>query len=299
MNYRIKITLGLFLLGLLLQLNATAQQQMENSMSQYFQSRMLWNPGFTGADGSKIYALQNRSWVGFDGAPVMTSLSGEFLFGKNSAAALQVLSDATGILYRTFGVVNYAYRLKLSTEEQLRIGISLSFASDRLNTNYIAETGADPLILNSINPNAQFDGNIGFVYKNKKITTGISFFRLRENLSPKEGTGANLAVTQLSFGYDMNLSSDKKLLLNPLAMLRLYRGTGAVADIGAQLFYNKQVNTMLVYQTTGNIRAGAGIQLKNIADVNFFYNTNIKVANAASQQYEVGLAFHLKSRNQD
>ncbi|MEN9686395.1 MAG: hypothetical protein RLZZ28_2181, partial [Bacteroidota bacterium] len=120
MNYKKNIIAVLLAAGLLLQLQASAQQQMENSMSQYYQNRMLWNPGFTGGDGNKIYALQNRSWVGFDGAPIMTSFSGELLFGTNSAAGLQVLNDVTGILKRTFGIFSYAFRVKLSKEEQLR-----------------------------------------------------------------------------------------------------------------------------------------------------------------------------------
>jgi hypothetical protein len=87
--------------------------------------------------------------------------------------------------------------------------------------------------------------------------------------------------------------------MKPLAMLRLYRGTDAVADFGTQFEFNKLVNTMLMYQTTGNIRVGAGLGFKGIADVNFFYNTNTKVANVASQQYELGLSFHLKGKKQD
>jgi len=285
-------------MGLMLQLKGTAQQQMENSMSQYFQSRMLWNPGFTGIDGNKIYALQNRSWVGFDGAPVMTALSGELVFGANSAAGLQVLSDVTGILYRTFGVFNYAYRIKLSKEEQLRIGVSLAFVSDRLSTSYIDQGGAsDPLLIGNINQNVQYDGNIGLVYANKKLKAGISFFRLRENGSIKNGGSANLAFTQMGGTYDVGVN--EKVLLKPLMMLRLYRGTNALVDMGAQFEFNKLLNTMLVYQTSGNIRAGAGLRLHDWLEANFFYNTNIKVANAASQQYELGIGFHLKGKKQE
>ena len=299
MNYRNKIVVTLFIVGVLFQLQATAQQQMENSMSQYYQSRMLWNPGFTGADGNKIYVLQNRSWVGFDGAPVMTALSGEVLFGANSAAGMHVISDVTGILYRTFGIFNYAYRLKLKKDAQLRIGISFVLTSDRLSNNYIAQTNAasDPLLANNINSAVQFDGNLGLVYTDKKFAIGASFFRLRDNLSVKSDGAADLAFLQMGGTYAIDLSD--KMQLKPLAMLRVYRITESVADLGMQLESHKLLHAMLLYQTTGNIRAGAGLWLNKSIIANFFYNTNTKEASSSSQQYELGIGFHLKGKKQE
>jgi len=289
-----RITLTMILMAFLLQ--AKAQRELENSMSQYFQSRMLWNPGFTGADGSKIYILQNRSWIGFDGAPVMTGVSGEFLFGANSAAGLQVVSDLAGVLNRTTGVLNYAYRIKFRNEKQLRIGISLLIANERLNTNYFAEQGgvADPMLVSSINQQAQFDGNLGFVYTDRKLSIGACFYRLSENFSAKNGGNADLAFAQIGGGYDIDFN--EKVQLKPLMMLRMYRNTGSLLDIGAQFEYNKLFNAMLLYQTNGNVRTGLGLCLKDIADVNFFYNTNVKITNASSQQYELGIGFYLAKK---
>jgi type IX secretion system PorP/SprF family membrane protein len=290
----ISVLIGLMVL---LNISAQAQQQLENTMSQYFRNRMLWNAGFTGIDGNKVSIMQNRSWAGFEGAPVMTNLSGEFNFGANSAAGLQVMSDVTGILYRTFGVFNYAYKVKLNADQNIRIGISLAFAGDRINSKYIDQGGViDPLIISSIDRKIQYDGNIGGVYTNKRLTVGLSFYRLRENFSVKSGEGANLALGQLGGTYSLDIGGNEQLNLKPMMMVRLYRTTGALVDLGAQFEYDKQVNAMLVYQSTGNIRAGAGLILKEIGEANFFYNTNIKVANAASQQYELGMAFYLKGR---
>jgi len=279
--------------------HVSAQQQIENSMSQYFRNRMLWNAAFTGIDGNKLYAIQNRSWVGFEGAPITTNFSGELNFGQNSAGGLQISTDISGILYKTYGVLNYAYRIKFSQEQQLRIGLSFILSGERLNTRYIDQGGSvDPLIANSINQKVQYDGNIAGVYTNKKFTLGVSFYRLSDNLSTKSGGSADLAFAQLGASYDININGDEKVNLKPLAMLRLYRTTSSVADFGAQFEYNKLVNIMLVYQTTGNIRAGAGVQLKDLGEANFFYNTNNKVASGYSQQYELGIGFYLKGKKQ-
>jgi len=274
-----------------------AQQQMENSMSQYFRNQMLWNAGFTGAEGNKLYALQNRSWIGFDGAPVMTSFTGELNFGKNSAVGAQILSDVTGLLYRTFGIANYAYRIKLKEDEQVRVGISLTFLGDRIDhTHLIQENPVDPFLDNSIRQKLQFDGNIGAVYTKANFTFGASFFRLSENIGGKTGGDANLAYAQFGAKYKTYFDSEEKAGITPLAMLRLYKTTAAVMDFGAQFEFNKLVNVMALYQTTGNIRAGAGISLSELGEANFFYNTNVKVANTYSQQFEIGLAYYLKKK---
>jgi hypothetical protein len=79
-------------------------------------------------------------------------------------------------------------------------------------------------------------------------------------------------------------------------MLRFYKNTTSVFDFGAQFDYNNLLNVMMVYQTSGNVRTGAGLRLKDIAALNLFYNTNIKVVNASSQQYEIGLGFNLNKK---
>jgi type IX secretion system PorP/SprF family membrane protein len=296
----IRVFIFCFVLLNIFNLKLHAQQQIENSMSQYFQNRLLWNPGFTGVDGNKIYALQNRSWVGFDGAPVLTAFSGELNFGKNSSAGMQVVSDVTGILYRTFGVFSYAYRIKLEEEKQLRIGISLSITGDRLDSRYLdASTAIDPLIVNNINQKSQYDGNIGLVYSTKHLTLGTSFFRISETLNGNSVGDANLAYLKMAAYYDIAASSDDKLHFKPLAMFRMFKATASVLDIGASMEYNKQFNALLMYQTSGNIRAGAGLKIQNWGAMNFYYSTNHKFTNSSSQQYELGFGFYIGKAKKD
>ncbi len=37
----------------------------------------------------------------------MTNISSELNFGENSAAGIQFMSDVSGLLYNTFGIVNH------------------------------------------------------------------------------------------------------------------------------------------------------------------------------------------------
>ncbi len=294
----IKIITAIIVTALLPQTQLFAQQQMENSMSQYFRNPMLWNAANTGANGNKIYALQNRSWIGFDGAPVLTNLTGEFQFGENSAAGINVISDVTGILKRTYGVFNYAYRVKLTEENQIRLGVSFAFAGDRLKSDYIDQGGSpDPLLVNNVSSSVNaFDGNVGAVYTDKRLSIGASIFRLSENLTPSKGGNANLAMGQLGVSYKFFIGGDEKMELTPLAMWRLYRTTDDLVDVGAQFEYSKKLHVMALYQSSGNIRMGAGVRLLESVEANFFYNSNNKVSNVSSQQFEVGIGFHFKDK---
>lgn len=278
--------------------NVQAQQQIENSISQYFRNRILWNAGFTGIDGSKVYAMQNRSWIGFDGAPVMTNITGEVNFGENSSAGLQITADLTGVLYRTYGVFNYAYRVSFEEAHELRIGVALALSNDRINNKYIEQGGVvDPILLNSINSKTQYDGSLGLVYINKRLNLGASFFRLRENFKSNNLFTGNLAIAQIGGTYDIYFNDYEEFNLRPLMLIKLFRKSSPILDLGAQFEYNNKFSTMLVYQSVGNIRAGAGIKISDFGEANFFYNTNIKIANASSQQYEIGLGINLNSRD--
>lgn len=288
---------SLVLLVLVISANQVfSQQQMEIGMSQYFRNRLTWNSAYTGADGNRIYAMQNRSWGGFDGAPVLVSLSGEMNFGKNSAAGVQMISDKSGVLNRTHGLVNYAYKVQFSQDQVLRLGVALSFNSERLDAGLL-NGNIDPVIANYTNNKFQFDGNFGAVYQVGDLDVGVSFNRIGNNLRKVTNDNANIAIAQMGFNYRMSLTADEKVLMRTLAMCRLYKETEPIFDIGAEFAYNELFHIMAVYQTVGNVRAGAGIRKSGLGELNFFYNTNSRISNNASQQYEIGAGIYLKKRN--
>jgi type IX secretion system PorP/SprF family membrane protein len=296
MNQINKISIVLICIISLTYSELTAQQHMEIGMSQYFRNRLIWNPAYTGVDGNRIYAMQNRSWGGFDGAPVLTSLSGELNFGKNSAAGVQMIADKAGVLNRTNGLVNYSYKVQFSEDKILRLGVGLAFNAERLDGNLL--NGAiDPAIINNVNSKFQFDGNFGAVYQNGNLDLGISFNRIGNNLRKDISDNANYAVSQLGFIYRLNLTSDEKVLMRTIAMSRIYRETEPIFDIGAEFSYNDMFQVTAIYQTVGNVRAGAGIRKAGLGELNFFYNTNSRISNNASQQYEIGVGFYFKKRD--
>ena len=296
-SYSINISSLLVIFSLvLISSTVCSQQHVEMGMSQYFRNRLIWNAAYTGSDGNRFYALQNRSWIGFDGAPVLTSFSGELNFGNNSALGVQVLSDKSGVLFRNHGIVNYSYKVKIDELQTLRLGVALSFNGERLDGR-VLDGNIDPLINNNLNRRTEFDGNFGAVYQIGDFDMGISFNRIGNNIRNSINNNVSFAVSQIGVSYRMNLTADEKLLMRTITMCRIYREGEPIFDIGTEFSYNEMFHFMGVYQTIGNIRAGAGLRKNGLGELNFFYNTNNRISNNASQQYELGVGIYLKKRN--
>jgi len=230
----------------------------------------------------------------------LTVLSGEINFGKNSAGGAQIYSDQSGIVIRTTGLLNYAYKVKLTDKKQLSLGIGLSISSERLNLSMLnSNITMDPLIAANINGKPSYDGNFGILYTNGNLSMGTTFFRIGENLEKQKLGQADLIVMKGGIFYHFNKNVAEKAQFKPLVMLSLFRDAPLVFDIGSQLIINKFSNAMFVYQSTGNLRFGAGLIIGKIGEINLFYNTNVGKANTYLQQFEMGLNFRFKRDTQN
>jgi type IX secretion system PorP/SprF family membrane protein len=274
----------------------SAQIQTENSMSQYFASKSLWNAAYAGAEGNRVYAMQNRSWIGFDGAPVLTNIIGEFNFGANSSAGVQLMADKSGILNRTLGVLSYAYNIRLNEGKALRLGVSFSMSSDRLDYAKLGDAAShDPMVIEQVNSQIEYDGNFGAVYMHDNLDIAVSVFRMAKNLKGGDDIG-NLAVGQAAISYNIAVDDLGKMQIKPMVIGRMYRKTAPVFDAGFEADYDHMFKVMGMYQSTGNIRGGLGIYKEGLGGINVMYSTNHKIANTASQQYEVGLMIDLNKK---
>lgn len=277
---------------LLAGLSSGAQSYFNNPLSQYYRNSYLWNGAYAGAkDKPFIYGLVNKSWTGFDGAPSLVMLTGDVSFGKSSGAGVQFVSDKAGALQRTIAKLNYSYKVEMSETERLRLGIGLSAFKERLSSGMVSGYGQFDETIKSFNERSwDFDGEFGAVYENNQFSFGASFFNLRTSLKNLENRPTDLATIQLVASYGFEL--DTQLELKPLASFRHYMNNKNLFAGGAQLEYDKLFHTSVMYQTNGAILAGAGVVVKELGEVNFFYGGNNR--QSYGQQYEVALGIHLK-----
>lgn len=150
------ITLGLFLF--LVGVSHDLQAQSRKFMSQFSHFQGYFNPALTGYEGSMVRGFVRNQWGGIEGAPKtyfvsadldFGELSGESdpaLLGKN-AFSVNMLQDNFGAFRENELTVNYASRIRVSQNHNLRMGAGVSYQSIRLDGNALTtEEASDPTI---------------------------------------------------------------------------------------------------------------------------------------------------------
>lgn len=289
-NIYIKITL---VVSLFCGQIASAQTYTNNPISQYFRNGYLWNAAYAGAkETPSLYALINRSWIGFDGAPTLINLAGNFAISTNSGAGLQISTDKAGALQRMAARLNYSYKLLFSETEHLHLGIGINTYRERLNSDLVgSDPGAVDPVLKSFNEKSIYvDGEFGAVYENKHLSFGASFVNFRRSVQKEQNRPTDMPIMQMMGSYTIELENE--LNLRPLASFKHYINNKNLFAAGCELAYEKTFHVSLLYQNTGSILGGLGLSLKDVGEINFAYGSNNK--NGYGQQYEVGLGVNLK-----
>lgn len=120
--------------------------QSNKYISQFSHFQSYFNPGLTGYEGSTVRAFVRNQWSGVSGAPKTYFLSAEFDFGEFSdadnpalkgknAMGLNLLFDTYGAFRETELMINYASRIRISDQHNLRLGTGINFQTIQLDGN--------------------------------------------------------------------------------------------------------------------------------------------------------------------
>ena len=108
----------------------------------------LFNPSYTGIDGS-LASLSTRSqWSGVEDAPRVNSFIYHFHKKKKVNLGIVIQNDKVFIENKTYLVFNYNYNLKLSEDRILYLGLKAGGYYNDININEIS----DKRIFNTYNP---------------------------------------------------------------------------------------------------------------------------------------------------
>jgi type IX secretion system PorP/SprF family membrane protein len=284
----IKIFLLLFCVGG--SIVSVAQQYMKNPVGQYYSNGYLWNPAYAGSkDHPSFYALLNKSWIGFEGSPTLVMFTGDIAFGKASGIGLKLLSDKSGMLYRTSVMLDYAYTLRFTNERRLRLGISAGTFSERLNAE--GNALADPAIYGYNNDTrTNFDGSLGAVYEDGNFSAGASFYNLNSGYFSKNNS-MDVALANFMASYTLLVTSGDSTTIKPLIGYKLYSQTGNIFTAGMQIEQRKIFYAGVLWQQTGNFIGSIGIRIGKTAEINCSYSSNNKYG--YGQLWEIGLGIGL------
>lgn len=153
---------------------------------------LLINPAYAGSqDVLSLSAMYRYQWVGFEGAPVTSTLSGHTpLANKNMGLGFSCINEKMGITNNTSFYGNYAYRIG-SKLHRLSLGIKAGFDLLKDDETKITTQQADYVFNNT---QSAFLPNFGL---------GIYYFSKSESESPDYFAGFSIPKI-LSYRTDNN-----------------------------------------------------------------------------------------------
>ena len=211
---------------------AAKAQQQPNFL--FFEQNMsLFNPAYTGSEGS-LAGLQYRSaWSGIEDAPRAAS----FIYHtkeKNKASwGISYLSDRVYVENQGIVAVDYSYKLTLGSNTNLYLGIKAGVVYNNLDA-----TGLDRITqesnanLNSIQNYMNPLVGIGLLLKGEKYFIGLSTPNMLNSKRYKEAEGLSTTATDKPHLYTtagFHLKLNNTITLSPSMLYRM------VADAPNQL----------------------------------------------------------------
>ncbi|MBS4040891.1 MAG: type IX secretion system membrane protein PorP/SprF [Flavobacteriales bacterium] len=180
----------IFLLYAVLGIGTNLQAQSRKFFSQFSHFQGYFNPALTGYEGSVVRGMVRNQWGGIEGAPKTYFVSAELDFGELSgeldpalmgknALSVNLLQDNYGAFRENELTVNYAARVRLTENHNLRLGTGVSYQSIRLDGNALTtEEANDPTIgqyIGTFSNMNVIDFNIGMAltHANYYVSYGI------------------------------------------------------------------------------------------------------------------------------
>jgi type IX secretion system PorP/SprF family membrane protein len=234
------------------------------------------NPAFTGSQGQLIGIQYRTAWMGVEDAPRVASFSYNTAQKNNASWGLNFTSDRVYVENQGVIAVDYSYKLKLSENTRLYLGIKAganynNIDIDKLNRITTESNMALSGITNYMNPLI----GVGALLKSKNTFLGISVPNILNSKRFKEEQGVQATATDkphlyLSGGTSIGLAGG--LSLRPALLYRMVADAPNQATVLAKLDYNDKVevgigmsnndylSALILLKGTSNLDLGIGYE---------------------------------------
>jgi len=268
---------------LLICLSVRANCQLAPIYSQYMMNGMAINPAYAGSRDVLSLSLMSRwQWVGFEGAPVTTTFSGNMPF-KNKALAMGLIvsNEKIGIQNTLSCFGNYAYRLR-TNDGFLSFGLKAGFEMLRENQSLITTQNPDAAFENG--NKGYFLPNFGFgvYFYNPKFFAGISIPTFMSYREKSAGSGFEAYNDVRNYNYlitgGMLVNINDNFKIKPSTLLRY--------TANAPFQYDLNCNFILLKE--GKLWLGASYRSKEafVGLLEFQINTQLRLG--YSYDYSLG-----------
>ncbi|MDB2701977.1 PorP/SprF family type IX secretion system membrane protein [Flavobacteriaceae bacterium] len=273
-----KIILAFFIL---LNLNVFAQIQENMLMERFFMN--AFNPAYVGSEGKLISITTRTAWSGIADTPRTNYLYYSGAPKKNLSLGLSIISNKVFIDTRNQYTLDASYRLKLSGNYFLFLGIKAGLASKNTDLNSLDRitTGENPFISATEQGSYPVFG-LRFLIQGDKFFFSLgtpSFINPEKYINDTSFIQNQNPVIYLVTGTDIDIGF-LDTLLKPYFSAKFIPKTTNQINLGANFSYNNIFELGGGYKTTDYIYIMALLKLKIGIDVG--YATDFGIGNNAS-----------------
>jgi len=184
----------------------------------------VFNPAYVGVNGSAINLNSRVQWLGVEDAPLTNYLIIHLHEKKNASLGFTIQNDRVFVENKSQITIDYSYKLKLSNNSYVSLGLKAGGRFFNVNFNKI------PRIFNDSNQSISSPGNYfspilgaGISYISKKGFLGVSAPGLLNSIGLNQNqdwelTNRDYTYLHVSGGVYLNLSD--KFSVNPSLIYR-------------------------------------------------------------------------------
>ena len=263
----------------------------------------VFNPAFAGVEGPAINLNTRAQWIGIEDAPLTNYLIVHFPEKKNATLGLTIQNDRVFVENKTLLTLDYSYRLQLSDNSNLSLGLKAGGMFFNVDTNNI------PRIYTTPNQSVSSLGNyfspvlgVGLSFISKNIFLGVAAPGLLNKIglnknSDWELTSRDFTYLHLSGGFNLNLSD--KFTVRPSVNYRsIPVGPNLINSI-LEIDYSDRFSLGSLF--TNNNTIGAFFKLKSKKGFHIGYGYEFLSGNnrqsLSNSTHELMLRIDLKKKN--
>lgn len=302
MLYAKKIIFGFGVIFLLL-VGKLSSGQQDPMFTQYSFNTQTINPAYAGTWESMGFLVLGRyQWVGMNGAPLTYTFSMQTPTRYPKVAlGLNVIKDQIGREQRLSLMGDYSYRLQISQNTHLRMGLKFGITNySNALSSYIQDPDSptDPMALDDIDMKNMPNFGIGAFLYSPDYYVGFSIPKILNNQFTNDyanySTEAEIRHLFLQGGVVMPISQD--LMFKPTFLAKASFGAPIEAELTGNFLIRDQFWIGAMFRT----RAGYGVIAQWIIDkklrigyaMDFSINKFRSYHNATHEimiSYEIGL----------
>lgn len=295
---------ALFILIYVLLSNSVFSQS-DPLFTQYYVNGIIINPAVSGTSSSSLLNIQTRQqWLGFERAPVTSSLSYHKALNNRSALGGFIMYDKAYPSMRANLQLNYAYHVPLDYDKvNLSFGIGAKLMYYNLDFNVEDLPNSNDIALSSNSYDKTLgDASAGVYLYSQNFNCGFSVTNLLQSEFKEpvsESPYSNLEYRHYygTIAYKFKIINND-WSLEPSLIVRKMQFSNSISDFSTRIFYSDKIWVGSGYRSDGTALFAFGFLNDNL-NISYSYDHTLvgDIAEYSYGSHELVLTFKLSSNN--